>query len=112
MNGRGLRNRRRTAALLAASFFTIALLAPTGAHAQVYIPPPDDLIEPHPFPSGDDASAVIDTVADPSRPRLVLEVDRDDAWIGAWYPVDDVIEVGDRIRITLPLGSSNGVVKR
>ena len=48
MDGRGLRNRRRTAALLAASFFTIALLAPTGTHAQIYIPPPDDLIEPQP----------------------------------------------------------------
>ena len=33
MDGRGLRNRRRTAALLAASFFTIALLAPPGGTA-------------------------------------------------------------------------------
>ena len=45
MGGRGLRNRRQTAAFLAVSLLAIALLAPTGTHAQVYIPPPDDLIE-------------------------------------------------------------------
>lgn len=43
MGERRFTKQRRTAAFLA-----LALLAPTGTHAQVYIPPPDDLIEPQP----------------------------------------------------------------
>ncbi|PKP99172.1 MAG: conjugal transfer protein TraN, partial [Alphaproteobacteria bacterium HGW-Alphaproteobacteria-13] len=43
MRGRRFTKQRQTAA-----FLVLALLAPTGTHAQVYIPPPDDLIEPQP----------------------------------------------------------------
>ena len=43
MGGRRFTEQRRTAAFLA-----LALLAPGTASAQVYIPPPDDLIEPQP----------------------------------------------------------------
>ncbi len=63
----------------------------------------DEIIEPQVFAT-DDEDAVLGSVSDPSRPRLVLDVERDDAWIGAWYPTDDVEERPDgRLRISMPV---------
>ncbi len=63
----------------------------------------DEVIEPKPFAT-DDEDAVLGSVSDPSRPRLVVDVDRDDAWIGAWYPTDEVRERPDgRLRISMPV---------
>ena len=67
MGGRRFTKQRRTAAFLA-----LALLAPGTASAQVYIPPPDDLIEPQPaLPPATDPGVPPPAPPPPSAPATM-----------------------------------------
>lgn len=67
MGGRRFTKQRRTAAFLA-----LALLAPGSASAQVYIPPPDDLIEPQPaLPPATDPGVPPPAPPPPSAPATM-----------------------------------------
>lgn len=72
MGGRVLRNRRQTAAFLALALHAITLLEPSEASAQVYIPPPDDLIEPQPaLPPATDPGVPPPAPPPPSAPATM-----------------------------------------
>src|SRR3990167_7526340 len=67
MGGRSFPKRRRIAAFLALALFT-----PVAASAQVYIPPPDDLIEPQPaLPPATDPGVPPPAPPPPSAPTTM-----------------------------------------